>query len=343
MPKPQRHMSVRSRKILFSILAVVLFFTISELLVRFAWTEKRSPSEMPANSQQKWMLPPSGELELEGVTNKINSLGLRGPEISLEKADCTYRIYTAGDSCVYGHGIPDSKAFVELLPELLRGKFLPTIKLEAINGGVPGYSTYQSIAQLDLLGWRLKPDLLVIGNIWNDAAGANAPDRLFFDSQETGKNRLAETFSRSALYRFIVRSALPPHPVFQPGKNHDGPYDRVPVDEYNANLRHLISQTRSKGGDAILVMLPCLADQQSSKAGPFEDQSYRDAMESVGTDLSVPIVRLPEVFSEMKETLFLDPYHPNVAGHALIAEKLSETILESPGLFSALKNRCEVP
>ena len=42
------------------------------------------------------------------------------------------------------------------------------ISTEAITGGVPGYSSVQSLHQLNAVGWKLNPKLLIVGNLWSD-------------------------------------------------------------------------------------------------------------------------------------------------------------------------------
>ena len=72
------------------------------------------------------------------VTVAINSLGLRGPEISYEAAPGVRRLAIMGDSFAHGYYAEE--------PETLRGRLaaaLKTCQVDVLNAGSPGYSTDQ--------------------------------------------------------------------------------------------------------------------------------------------------------------------------------------------------------
>lgn len=91
-------------------------------------------------------------------TVNINSLGIRGPELS-PGADSIYRIAVLGDSYVYGWGVNDHDALPQLLERQLHDAGL---QVEVVNLGAPGMSPkgYADIAERALP--VIKPDLVIV-------------------------------------------------------------------------------------------------------------------------------------------------------------------------------------
>ena len=102
----------------------------------------------------------------------INSLGLRGPEITPAKPAGVRRIAVLGDSFVWGIGAADAELFTTLLAEALPAT-------EVLNFGVAGYSPIQYHLLTEKV-LALEPDVVVIsfclGNDFADAVYWNRYD-----------------------------------------------------------------------------------------------------------------------------------------------------------------------
>jgi hypothetical protein len=106
--------------------------------------------------------PPNTTLYFAGCDfnskTRTNSLGLRGPEVSLPKTD-KFRIVVIGSSYVFGWGVDDDACFVRLLESGLRAH---GIDAEVVNlgrnGGTPGEYALLAEEMLPLL----KPDLMIV-------------------------------------------------------------------------------------------------------------------------------------------------------------------------------------
>ena len=92
--------------------------------------------------------------------NKHNSLGFRGEEIVQEKPDGVFRIACLGGSTTYGNkvGAP-VESYPGRLQEYLRSR---GYRVEVINGGCPGYSSLESLINLQLRILPLSPDLVLV-------------------------------------------------------------------------------------------------------------------------------------------------------------------------------------
>jgi lysophospholipase L1-like esterase len=99
-------------------------------------------------------------------TIKINSLGLRGPELVDVPAD-GYRVLAIGDSRTVAFEVAYEETFTALLEEKLTARLgKPT---QVVNAGVRGYGTDQSYLFYRSQGRKLEPDLVVHMNTGNDS------------------------------------------------------------------------------------------------------------------------------------------------------------------------------
>jgi lysophospholipase L1-like esterase len=89
----------------------------------------------------------------------INSLGLRGPEITPDKPTGMRRVVVIGGSTVYGAFDDDADTLSQQLENLLRDRLGPTVQV--INGGVPGYVALREVALACADLFDLQPDVVV--------------------------------------------------------------------------------------------------------------------------------------------------------------------------------------
>ncbi len=91
----------------------------------------------------------------------INSLGFRGPEISVDKAGA-YRIVVLGESTTFGMTIqPQDKPWPEVLEQIIHERLKSRRPVQVINAGVPAYSIYASLYRLPREILPLKPDMII--------------------------------------------------------------------------------------------------------------------------------------------------------------------------------------
>ena len=338
-----------ARKLLYAVLVTVAAFATAELGIRLAWSEPVVEGQLDPAPVHRWTLPRSGSITLAGVETTTNSLRHRGPEITPERPPCTWRVYATGDSSVFGHGVAQGQAYVELLEKRVAPP--AGLRVEAINGGVPGYSSYQSMSRLEENGWHLSLDLLVIGNLWSDSSRSDVPDRILLaqrDVVDTGADA-ASVLRHSALFRFAQGLLVEREQVFAMGTP-TGPVVRVEPEEFHDNLIAMVRGVRRRGGEPLLLVLPHPTDQRDlndpweqqmlAHGGPETGKAHRDMIRRVALDEAVLLVDVSREVATVGEDLFLDEVHPNVAGHALIADALAGTIEAHPELFAAARARC---
>lgn len=96
-----------------------------------------------------------------GIPVKINNLGFRGPDISIQRPEGIIRIAVIGDSIIFGQGVPDQ----ETLPALLQSLLAENCKgsWQVVNAGVRGYNTSQDAAFFRERVLSLSPDGVILG------------------------------------------------------------------------------------------------------------------------------------------------------------------------------------
>lgn len=273
----------------------------------------------------------------------VNSRGLRGPEVPLQKQPGERRVLLLGDSTVFGVMVADQDIFARRLEVALQ-RVDPSIKV--LNGGAPGWSSWQARRALEagLLDYR--PDLVVIGTLWSDAQGARLSDDERFSAMwpifdQSRAFILLREWVRELRYGPEVEEVhvdlRPPGspvggppgaaadrpPIFGPG---GAPAMRVPLATYPENLRAIADLARSVGGSPAFLVLPCVRDPAGGKVGDSRDD-YREAMRATAQALGAPIADTPAAFiGSSPQRMFFDEVHPTRDGHAVIAEVLARAL-----------------
>lgn len=99
--------------------------------------------------------------------NRHNSLGYRGDEIVMPKPENCFRIVCLGGSTTYTGKVEDAgKSYPALLEKELVGRGLD--KVEVINAGAPGWSSWESMINFELRVLDLEPDMIIIYHAVND-------------------------------------------------------------------------------------------------------------------------------------------------------------------------------
>lgn len=95
---------------------------------------------------------------------RVNHLGLRGAEVTVEKPAGVRRVLMLGDSFTMGKGVEDDQTFSVLVQDSL-AKVLAACgggRLEVVNGGVDSYAPILSYLELKNDLAPLRPDLIIL-------------------------------------------------------------------------------------------------------------------------------------------------------------------------------------
>ncbi len=302
---------------------------------------------MRGNPYLLWEYAPGMRDEF-GIPVHINSLGLRGPEPTIPKPAGVRRLLATGDSSVYGFGIEDGQAFIDVAADLLGEG------VEGWNAAIPGYSTFQTLNLLELRALQLEPDVLVIGNVWSDNNFDSFVDRELLDAYSTWEGgwtgTLRQVLSMSAIFRlldFKIRvqegeQAVARKVGWTVGKGQQMGRRRVEVNDYARNLQRLVDLAHQHKAEAIIVLLASQDDLAASQDEPPAWELYRRIMRDTARRNGLKVVEAPQLFQSTgleRDILFLDEMHPTADGHVLLGKALAEALqgwagggpLESPG------------
>jgi hypothetical protein len=279
-----------------------------------------------------WELPP-GETEVNEQTVLVNSIGARGKEVGTRKAPNSRRIVFLGDNATFGQGVELADTFAFDAVKSLGGS---RVGLEAVVLAVPDYTAMQHLNLMNMRGWDLNPDLVVIGGPSAEMAVQPYVDAEVIAATRaySGPRAVLESF---ALFRVMDRwanlyknkSANTRRRVFIEGQNANVEgRPRMTTNEYAQTLNQLVQDALDRSIDVVFVMLPVAEDLDDSHLSDTHFL-YRQAMTAVAKRHGIPVIDGPTTFKDSRRStgrLFLNQTLPSEAGHRTLGYALARRI-----------------
>ncbi len=152
----------RVRKFWLGLLATGLTYAAVDILAGLALIPPLSPALVGDQIVHHRLLPNTHSALYSrdfSYIQRVNNMGLRGRETSVQKTPGTRRIALLGDSFIMGKGVEDEETAAAVLEHALRqdGHLV-----EVLNGGVDSYAPILSLLQLRTLFAPLDLDLVVL-------------------------------------------------------------------------------------------------------------------------------------------------------------------------------------
>jgi GDSL-like lipase/acylhydrolase family protein len=173
---PRRRKYILRRLVVGLVIGFTIITTLAEAGLRFYFTnygtenQKRlyiySPQENQVASGLFFSLPYVG-YGLNPNHPGHNSLGYRGPEITVPKPNGTFRIVAIGSSVTYGNLLGDDETYPAQLQAILRDQY-GYQHVEVINAGVGGYSSAEYLTAFQYRILDLQPDMIIVYESTND-------------------------------------------------------------------------------------------------------------------------------------------------------------------------------
>lgn len=276
-----------------------------------------------------------------GISLKTNELGLRNKSFT-EIKEPSKNILILGPSATFGWGVEGFQTYSFILEELLKNKY-PGIKINVVNGGQIGFSSWQGLEfykDEDLE--RLKAAILII------AYGVNDVDRFrfFYNSQLADKEEFAipKNAWLISLQNILTRSNfinLLSRKVFNLwGKlkcnRVNLPKRRVEYVDFAANIEKLIQLGKANGSAVILLNTAYKLSSFNNVNPEIKDLSLHIAedinklnelMDKIVKKNGIILLDVKKCFALFKDTdMFIDPIHMSARGHKVIATNLSDMI-----------------
>jgi lysophospholipase L1-like esterase len=262
---------------------------------------------------------------------------MRGPERPLAKAPGVFRIVGIGDSVMFGWGVAEEDGYLAVVERELARRF-PGRRLEAWNLAVPGYNAVQEVESFARKADLLRPDLLVVGWVGNDADLPNflaerarpwaldgsflwafASRRWRADDGRVAGIGLFEAPIDETTHRYVQRREDVPR-RYWPLVGRDNMMDAY---------RRLARLTKERGIPVAVVF----------GAGPRAFKSFCEELGFLVVESQHRVLRYEQEHGVDRYTALrlsrTDP-HPNERGHELIAESLIEAIAARGAIRSRL-------
>jgi len=293
------------------------------------WGERIPLAEDP---DLGWALAPNADFRSGGVTIRSDERGLRASDLPSFQDD-EIRLLSLGDSSVFGAGVESPDVFLSVTGSVLARAWDRPVA--ALNGGVPGHSSVQSLGLATELIPQAQPTWAVVANLWSDVYGK---EHEFLLESQAYLPALRGRLRMLASYRVARRLLLPWLDSRRVGwmvtHNDLGGLDsgqptRVPLSNYVENLRAMAGLTRQYGGEVVFLILPAPLDLDRAPVPPTVAR-FREAMRAVAQEQDAPLLDGPALFRSSGATIgfFSDNVHPTVDGHRLLGVGLADLLLQ---------------
>jgi lysophospholipase L1-like esterase len=253
----------------------------------------------------------------------INSRGFRDREFLQEKPASVFRILCLGDSWTFGANVDQEHTYPQQLEKMLAYEF-PSSRVEVINLGVLGYSSFQGLELLKTTAVGLDPDLVIIGFTMNDAsiAGFRDKDMPQLSRQQSIRGVVNRVLDHVEIYKLLryVAQVLNREPASMDDRiramaeraTHAGEvwwsneaaeraqYDsleqwtRVSPGDFTRNIREMITVARDNDIGVILLYNQLWASQ------------YRPLLRRVAGEMDVPLIDSQALIDSARKTIAVE-------------------------------------
>ena len=283
---------------------------------------------------------------------QTNSHGFRTPEFSLGRTPGTVRVVVLGDSSTFGWGVDASEAYPQQLRAALAARLdLPLERVEVIDLGVPGYSSFQGLVLLQRLGLALSPDLVVWSFLSNDGAATGEDDQATYARRVGPAGALLEALHASrafeALEGWIAVARARLHPIAPPDPQDPAQRNVASYQAARVNVRAAV-ESAHRAGVPIALVAQCVRGVPAELMAEVAHETGAPFLDATALlDAAVPMIANDARFAADRERIserygaeplaghprwlaFLpDRCHPNPLGHRLVADALAELVAAS--------------
>ena len=264
-----------------------------------------------------------------GATVTIDALGMRATDTSQD----SQKWLILGDSSFFGHGLDDDGTLHHHLEKSLKAE---GAEIDVLCGATPGYSTLQTLDFMNEVGWDLKPNVLVIGNLWSDNNFDHFQDAQWMAELNRPQNRTLRSLRQSHAFIQLTRLLRPdllnastpeanPHAKiswvrdpFADGKR------RVPLPLYIETLSTLIIEAKSRDIGVLLIQ-PANRHRLDIVDVEVTWDPYFKSQRAVAKHFDVSIIDVAptlRVFGLSKSDAFLDDMHPTSQANFWLAQSI---------------------
>lgn len=318
----------------------LLALTLAELAFRMRFgtpmAERLPVVRIEANAYRGWQMVPGEEHYTYRHRVRINSLGMRGPEVEPRRPG-EVRVLALGDSLTYGQGVADEETLPARLEQALERDDPTGRAWTVFNSGHRAYGTNQELGVLEEHGERLDLDLVVLLWFWNDLTSRDIEEihaRLAASgpiAQDVNAPMEGWTRVKWHLVQLARRSALVMrlHDLWRAGEPY--PYEavaRTGLRRLERELDRMVELCARHGCQGVVAVLP----DERHVLGDHPTVEMAERAGELARERGLPVVPLlPPLREHLEHTgrVPVLPYdgHYDAEGNRLMAEHLAAFLL----------------
>lgn len=276
--------------------------------------------------------------------NRHNALGYRGKEVTLEKAPGVFRVLVLGGSTTYETSVEDWQlSTTEVLERLLAQRYGRS-EVEIVNAGCGGWSSWETLVDLQFRGLSLKPDLVVIccdtsdvdarlipaGTYRRDNSGFRTPwvDDVGWWHHSAVLHGIAVRLSLARQNGIAPRTEIPAE---KDADDLDRRLDANSPAYFMDNLDDMVVLSKSHGAGVVLVTFAWCGSKNDEASKPLSQRGFRETnavIRAAAEKHAVPLFDYASVMP-IDESFWSDGRHVNEQGAQRKAELYAAFLAEN--------------
>jgi hypothetical protein len=340
--------SNRLKKPLYALVGgLVAAFLCGELIVRIAvgapLAERLPILRILPHPTRGWRMVPNEDHYTYQHRVRINSHGLRGPEVGQKRHD-TLRVLALGDSLTYGQGVGDDETLPALLEHLLNTEDPEGRRWEVINAGHRAYDMGQEVELALEFADEFRPDHVLLFWYRDDLSPRDVegnyrrisalPTPVAFD---TGTRIEGWESVRWHARQFLRRSALAMfvHDTIHrtPSKELRDNIRQAQLKRFDQELARLLSQGEETGFRSWLVPIPHRIHVEHPQMPALLTSGVIELAKRKGlgaVDLHPPLEALLKATSKLPVLPYDGHYDPEA--NRAMAREVAEALWQLPAM-----------
>lgn len=336
-----------SKKVICLLFACILLIGmefLSRLIIPYRSQVGQILKILQQDSVLFWRQKPNLSLSFQNTQVKTNSFGLRNRNIQAKKAEEVFRIICLGASPTFGWGVDSEDAYPYQIERLLREKYGSSKRIEVINAGNIGYSSYQGLNFLKKDILKFSPDLITVSYVINDV------DKHRFyrsngksDKELVSKNRIlvaVENFlDKSNIFKLLKASIIRSKGIAakhfsQGGRGVYLEKRRVSLEDYRKNLDQIINIATKNNIKVVFIKMPVNLPAEAEASELLRskaDSCFGKAFGYAKND------KYSLAVCELKEALKYTPYSSKAYYYLGVYSQRQKEFNEAEGYFQKAK------
>lgn len=271
---------------------------------------------------------------------RINNLGFRGRDLTVEKPEDGWRAAILGDSIAFGRTLPEEEIFASRLEASLAALW-PDRTVEIVNASLSGRDTWEELALLEHRVVPLEPDLVIVQICMNDHVQLPFPKGdthlgVFGEVAWYDYSSLLALLDRRipgfrkwhvrALRAFRIDRRSEERVILDHWIDPGRMFDVKPHwDDWSRALLGIRDVAREAGAETLFVVFPI--DRQITKPG----DTTLPILTRFAREQGLELLDMRGPFHRAGKPVLQDYTHPNARGHAIVAREIERWIVRRSG------------